>query len=105
MGPNGAGKSTLLRLLSGDLEATSGNVCRVVVRTTYHSNATLGKQCNNGTVQVVRNAKLKWARFSQHFVDQLDLSLSPLAQMIKEFPIAPVQDLRAHLGSFGLSGL
>jgi ATP-binding cassette subfamily F protein 3 len=78
VGPNGVGKSTLMQLLAGELQPTAG--------------------------QVVRNGKVRWARFSQHFVDQLDLSMTPLQAICKTFPTAPVQDLRSHLGSFGISG-
>lgn len=52
VGRNGSGKSTLLKLFSGELSPTSG--------------------------YVLRNQKLRFATFSQHFVDQLDLELSPL---------------------------
>lgn len=52
VGPNGAGKTTLLKLMADQLEPLSG-YCR-------------------------RNGKLRFAFFTQHHVDQPDLSLSPL---------------------------
>ncbi|EGG16728.1 ABC transporter-related protein [Cavenderia fasciculata] len=78
VGANGVGKTTLLRLLSGELEETSGNV--------------------------IRHGKLKFARFSQHFVDQLDLSKSPLDNFLAKYPGTSPQVARSHLGRFGLSG-
>jgi len=52
VGSNGAGKSTLLNLISGKLQASSGIV--------------------------ERSPKLRIAAFSQHHVDGMDLSLTPL---------------------------
>eukprot|EP00735_Rhodelphis_limneticus_P001695 TRINITY_DN12355_c0_g1::TRINITY_DN12355_c0_g1_i1::g.4977::m.4977 TRINITY_DN12355_c0_g1::TRINITY_DN12355_c0_g1_i1::g.4977 ORF type:complete len:772 (+),score=197.02,sp/Q8H0V6/AB3F_ARATH/43.37/0.0,ABC_tran/PF00005.22/2.1e-19,ABC_tran/PF00005.22/1.8e-24,ABC_tran_2/PF12848.2/8.3e+02,ABC_tran_2/PF12848.2/3.9e-21,AAA_21/PF13304.1/2.7e-07,AAA_21/PF13304.1/0.00081,AAA_21/PF13304.1/5.8e-06,SMC_N/PF02463.14/0.053,SMC_N/PF02463.14/8.8e+02,SMC_N/PF02463.14/1.3,SMC_N/PF02463.14/0.095,AAA_29/PF13555.1/0.014,A len=78
VGPNGAGKSTLLKLLNGDIEPIEGHI--------------------------VKGNKLKLATFSQHHVDQLDIALTPLELMKLKFPSQDLQDLRAHLGSMGLSG-
>jgi len=78
VGANGAGKSTLMNLLAGELEPTGG--------------------------QVIRNGKLKFAKFSQHFVDQLNLDVSPVEHFMNTYPGVTIQTARSHLGSFGLSG-
>lgn len=78
VGPNGIGKSTLLKLISGELEPSSGTV--------------------------FRSAKVRMAVFSQHHVDGLDLSSTPLLYMMRCFPGIMEQKLRAHLGSFGITG-
>eukprot|EP00252_Welwitschia_mirabilis_P013965 TRINITY_DN30967_c0_g1_i1.p1 TRINITY_DN30967_c0_g1~~TRINITY_DN30967_c0_g1_i1.p1 ORF type:complete len:725 (-),score=175.34 TRINITY_DN30967_c0_g1_i1:192-2366(-) len=78
VGPNGIGKSTLLKLISGELQPSSGTV--------------------------FRSAKVRIAVFSQHHVDGLDLSSNPLLYMMRCFPGVPEQKLRAHLGSFGITG-
>lgn len=81
VGPNGIGKSTLLGLISGQLEPTRGTV--------------------------TRNPKIRMATFSQHHVDGLDLALTPLTYMVKAFahdPTIKEQEIRTHLGSFGVSG-
>ena len=79
IGPNGAGKSTLVKALCGKLEI------------------------QDGVRQL--NGKVRVGIFTQHHTDSLDLRLSALEQMIAKFPeFKPVEALRAHLGSFGLSG-
>lgn len=78
VGPNGIGKSTLLKLISGELEPSSGTV--------------------------FRSAKVRMAVFNQHHVDGLDLSSTPLLYMMRCFPGIMEQKLRAHLGSFGITG-
>ena len=60
VGANGVGKSTLLKLLVGSLDLTSGN--------SY------------------RNGRLSLSMFTQHHIDQLKLHLSPLEQMMVDFP-------------------
>lgn len=73
LGANGAGKSTLLKLMAGELEASTG--------------------------QVVRNPKLRFAKFSQHFVEQLeDFNVSPLEHFMEKNPGIPMQTARNHLG-------
>ncbi|CAI0441754.1 unnamed protein product [Linum tenue] len=78
VGANGIGKSTILKLISGELQPSSGTV--------FHS------------------AKVRIAVFSQHHVDGLDLSSNPLLYMMRCFPGVPEQKLRSHLGSFGVTG-
>jgi ATP-binding cassette subfamily F protein 3 len=78
VGANGVGKSTLLNILAGEMEPTKG--------------------------LVLRHGKLRFARFSQHFVDQLNLELSPLEHFTQTYPGVQPLTARSHLGSFGLSG-
>ncbi|GBG74985.1 hypothetical protein CBR_g19498 [Chara braunii] len=78
VGSNGIGKSTMLKLISGELEPTSGTV--------------------------YRSPKVRMAIFNQHHVDGLDLAYTPLQYLSKCFPGVPEQKLRAQLGSFGLGG-
>jgi len=78
VGANGAGKSTLMKLMGGEHEPTSGTC--------------------------IRHPKLRFAFFSQHFVDQLDLNVSCIDQFLRNYPNIPIQTIRTHLGSFGLSG-
>lgn len=78
VGPNGAGKTTLLKLLVGDLEPTVG--------------------------RVAISSRLRIGYFSQHFVDQLDLTLNPLQALQARFPGRADEEYRAQLGAFGLSG-
>lgn len=78
VGPNGAGKTTLLKCLTGELQASSGIV--------------------------YRHNKLKLAMFTQHHVDQLDLELSPIEQIAKEYPDLASDVIRSHLSSFGITG-
>jgi len=78
VGPNGAGKTTLVKLMAGELVPTLGDI-----RPHGH---------------------LKLGRFTQHFVDVLDLELSPLEFFEKIYPNDPREDQRKYLGRFGLSG-
>ena len=78
VGKNGVGKSTLIGLLSGTLEPTRGHVAR--------------------------NTRIRMATFSQHHVDGLDLTLTPLSCLSHRYPGVKAQVLRAHLGAFGVSG-
>nr|VDC59496.1 unnamed protein product [Brassica rapa] len=78
VGANGIGKSTILKLISGELQPSSGTV--------------------------FRSAKVRVAVFSQHHVDGLDLSSNPLLYMMRCYPGVPEQKLRSHLGSLGVTG-
>lgn len=77
LGANGAGKSTLLALLTGALTPCSG--------------------------ERLQHRNLKIATFAQHHVDQLKLALTPLEHMCATYPLAKPQELRKHLGGFGLA--
>lgn len=70
VGPNGCGKSTLLKLLIGDLEPSAGHI--------------------------VRNGKVRIGLFTQHFVDQLDLSVSAVDFFQTKFPGKTIQDIRTQ---------
>jgi len=78
VGPNGAGKTTLIKLMSGELLPSLGDI-----RPHGH---------------------LKLGRFTQHFVDVLDLELTPLEFFEKQYPGIPREELRKYLGRFGVSG-
>merc|ERR1719295_2418796 len=78
VGPTGAGKSTLLKLITGELVPTEG-----LIR---------------------RNSHLKFGRYHQHLADQLDLDMSALDYMLKEFPqIKDREEMRKIVGRFGLT--
>ncbi|XP_031123268.1 ABC transporter F family member 1-like [Ipomoea triloba] len=78
VGPNGAGKSTLLKLMVGDLVPQDG--------------------------MVRRHNHLKIAQFHQHLAEKLDMEMSALQYMIKEYPGNEEEKMRAAVGKFGLSG-
>ncbi|XP_030453517.1 ABC transporter F family member 1 [Syzygium oleosum] len=78
VGPNGAGKSTLLKLMTGDLVPLDG--------------------------MVRRHNHLRIAQFHQHLAEKLDMELSALQFMIKEYPGNEEEKMRAAIGKFGLTG-
>ncbi|XP_061356927.1 ABC transporter F family member 1-like [Gastrolobium bilobum] len=78
VGPNGAGKSTFLKLMTGDLVPIDG--------------------------MVRRHNHLRIAQFHQHLAEKLDLELSALQFMTKEYPGNEEEKMRAAIGKFGLSG-
>lgn len=77
-GQNGQGKSTLLKLVLDDLSPTLG--------------------------EIIQNPRLRIGRFSQHHIDMLDLTLTCVEFLRKNFPGSTEQEYRAHLGRYGLSG-
>ncbi|WWC66737.1 uncharacterized protein I206_100642 [Kwoniella pini CBS 10737] len=79
IGPNGAGKSTMIKLLTGDLQPIDG--------------------------RATHNSRCRISYFTQHFVNQLDMTVSPVAFLQSKFPGKVEQEYRSHLGSFGITGL
>jgi ATP-binding cassette subfamily F protein 3 len=78
MGPNGAGKSTLLKLITNKLMPVTGEITR-------HPTANV-------------------AYFAQHHVMDLDLSITPIEHMVKQFPEEKAGLLRSHLAKVGIVG-
>ncbi|WFD26541.1 hypothetical protein MNAN1_001524 [Malassezia nana] len=78
IGSNGAGKSTLIKLLIQQVPPVSG--------------------------EAKRNPRLRIGYFSQHHIDQLDLTMSPVSFLAARFPGRTEQEYRQHLGSFGITG-
>ncbi|KAI5989768.1 P-loop containing nucleoside triphosphate hydrolase protein [Pisolithus albus] len=79
VGANGAGKSTLIKLLTSELKPLSGD-------------------CN-------RNGRLRIGYFSQHHVDTLIPTMSPVQFLASKFPGRTEQEYRGHLGNFQISGM
>ena len=78
VGPNGAGKSTFLKLVMGEIIPTEG--------------------------WVNRHCKLRLAMFSQHSVDKMDVEADAVTHMRRLDEDMPLEEARAFLGRFGLSG-
>jgi len=78
VGENGAGKTTLLKIIMDTLEPWKG------IRTSHRN--------------------LKFGYFTQHFVDQLDLSVCPVEIMMQHFPGKKTEEYRRMLGQFGVTG-
>lgn len=78
VGENGAGKTTLLKILMDQLTPSDGT-----------------RTCHRG---------LKFGYFSQHHVDQLDMSVCSVELMQKHFPGKKTEEYRRMLGSFGVTG-
>jgi ATP-binding cassette, subfamily F, member 2 len=72
------GKTTLVKLMAGELIPTMGDI-----RPHGH---------------------LKLGRFTQHFVDVLDMELTPLEFFESKYPGDPREEQRKYLGRFGVSG-
>ena len=78
VGPNGAGKSTLLKLLTGEIQATKG--------------------------EVRRNPRLRMGIYNQHFVDRLPMDKTPVEHLRDRFQEEDYQSVRNRLGKYGLEG-
>lgn len=78
VGPNGAGKSTLLKIMTGELQPLTGSV-------RPHSH-------------------LRFSKFTQHFIDVLNLEMTPLDYFMDLWPDLTRQQARSFLGRFGVSG-
>eukprot|EP00816_Leptocylindrus_hargravesii_P012405 CAMPEP_0196811228 /NCGR_PEP_ID=MMETSP1362-20130617/17020_1 /TAXON_ID=163516 /ORGANISM="Leptocylindrus danicus, Strain CCMP1856" /LENGTH=702 /DNA_ID=CAMNT_0042186497 /DNA_START=63 /DNA_END=2171 /DNA_ORIENTATION=- len=79
VGPNGAGKTTLVKLMVDELQPTEGFI--------------------------KRNMHLRISRFTQHFEDVLDLTMTPLDFFKQKLmPEEPTDKIRALLGRYGTSG-
>jgi ATP-binding cassette, subfamily F, member 3 len=78
IGPNGAGKTTVLRLLIGKLQPSSGLISQ--------------------------HPRLRIGFFAQHHVDALDLNVSAVSFMAKNYPGKTDEEYRRQLGAFGITG-
>jgi ATP-binding cassette subfamily F protein 3 len=58
---------------------------------------------NGGDVR--RNGRLRFAYFSQHHVDQLDLNMTSVGYMASRWPGKTEEEYRRQLGAFGISGM
>ncbi|KAK5209975.1 ATP-binding cassette, regulator of translational elongation [Exophiala xenobiotica] len=79
VGPNGAGKTTVLKLLTGQLQPTTGLISQ--------------------------NPRLRIGYFAQHHVDALDMNTSAVGFMQKTYPGKTDEEYRRHLGAFGITGM
>lgn len=79
VGPNGAGKSTLVNIILGQLEPTDG--------------------------MIKRHSHVKMGHFHQHLAEKLDMNLSSIEFMMKEFKhLKEVDQVRKIIGRYGISG-
>lgn len=78
VGENGAGKTTLLKVLTGEFEPING------FRHTHRA--------------------LRIGYFTQHHVDSLTMNMNCVEVMQSKFPNRPIEEYRAELGKFGVSG-
>lgn len=74
-----AGKTTLIKLMTGELQPTKG--------------------------QIKKNMHLKISRFTQHFEEKLDLTMTPLDFFKQKLmPEEPIERIRPLLGRYGCTG-
>jgi ATP-binding cassette, subfamily F, member 3 len=78
VGPNGAGKSTLVKTMMGDIPELDG-------------------------YRFIHN-KMRIGVFTQHHTEMLDGKMTAVEQMSKCYPDETEENIRRHLGSFGISG-
>jgi len=78
VGNNGSGKSTFIKLLTGELQPTTG--------------------------EIKRNPRLRVGVYDQHFVDRLPMEESPVVYLRRLFNDLDYQSCRNKLGKFGLEG-
>ena len=78
LGANGVGKTTFLKLLLGELQNQEGSL--------------------------YSNKKARVSMFSQHHVDKLDMTLSPMEQFMELYPDSSNEFIRKHLARFGIIG-
>jgi ATP-binding cassette subfamily F protein 3 len=78
VGANGQGKTTFLNILSGSLKPRDG--------------------------YAIINPRLKFAKFSQHHIDQMNLSMTPLQYLESLYPGKTANEYRSFLGRYGISG-
>ncbi|KAI1928142.1 ATP-binding cassette, regulator of translational elongation [Ophidiomyces ophidiicola] len=79
VGPNGAGKTTVLKLLTNQLQPSSGLISQ--------------------------HPRLRIGFFAQHHVDALDMNTSAVGFMAKTYPGKTEEEYRRHLGAFGITGM
>ncbi len=78
VGPNGKGKTTMLKMMAGELVPSTG--------------------------AVRPNPHLRIERYTQHFVDSLDLTQTPLEFFQRLLPEEGPQEVRRCVGRFGVTG-
>jgi ATP-binding cassette, subfamily F, member 1 len=74
----GAGKSTLLKLLTGEVQPTTG--------------------------EIKRNPRLRMGIYNQHFVDRLPMDKTPVEHLRDRYEDETYQSVRNRLGKYGLEG-